>query len=67
MDEGQSTLFTCLDVLGQDQTQELLEKKEKLKKTSRANKTLVFEVIDVFIKILDTKSDMFFLQDASTK
>ena len=61
MEEGQTTLFTCLDMLGQEQTEELVQKKERYKKISRAKQTLVFEVVDVFIKILDTATDTFFL------
>jgi hypothetical protein len=61
LEEGQTTLFTCLDMLGQEQTEELVQKKERYKKISRAKQTLVFEVVDVFIKILDTATDTFFL------
>lgn len=48
-------------MLGQEQTEELVQKKERYKKISRAKQTLVFEVVDVFIKILDTATDTFFL------
>ena len=47
--EGMSTLFTCLDLLEQEQTPELMAKKKKYMKKSGAKQTLVFEIIDVFL------------------
>ena len=44
-----------------------MAKKEKHKKISRAKQTLVFEIVDVFVKIIDSSKDEFFLQDTSTK
>jgi len=41
--------------------------KEQHKKISRAKQTLVFEIVDVFVKIIDSSKDEFFLQDTSTK
>lgn len=64
-----STLFTCLDLLDQDQTPELLAKKAKYKKMSGAKQTLVFEIVDIFLKIIDPneKENSFFLSDTHTK
>ena len=52
------SVFTCLDVYGQEQTLALQDHKEKFKKKSRRKQTLIFEMVGM-IKLLDPAIDVF--------
>lgn len=52
-------VFTCLDFYDQEVTPELMELKDKFKKKSRRNETLIFEMIGTMIKLLDPATDVF--------
>lgn len=53
------SVFTCLDVYGQEQTLALQDLKEKFKKKSRRKQTLIFEMVGTMIKLLDPAIDVF--------
>lgn len=54
-----------MDFYEQEQTEDLLQRKEKYKKLSRRPRTLIFEMVDTMLKILDPAVDEFSLTDTS--
>lgn len=71
---GQAAVFTCLDVyrgeddLSEEQIEELNLKKEAYAKQSRHAKTLVFEIVDLMLRIVDFENDeTYTFRDANVK
>ena len=64
---GKQHIFSCMDFYEQEQTPELVEVKKKYERRSRRNKTLVFEMQNTMIKVLDPATDEFNLIDQALK
>jgi hypothetical protein len=60
-------MFASLDLYGQDHTPPFLQKKEMFKKVSRRKQTIVFEFINLMVKLIDPEVDTFHILDPLVK